>query len=84
MKLNEKGTSLIGEVGGESEPKLAKLSAASLPGIPMWAGVHTTETECEEHRLSSAVLAERTDCDLLATGAVGAFIGYVGVCTVSV
>ena len=48
MKLNEKGTSLIGEVGGESEPKLAKLSAASLPGIPMWAGVHTTETECEE------------------------------------
>ena len=41
-------TSLIGEVGGESEPMLAKLSAASLPGIPMWAGVHTTETECEE------------------------------------
>ena len=63
MELNEKGTSLIGEVGGESEPKLAKLSAASLPGIPMWAGVHTTETECEEHRLSSACLADRTDCD---------------------
>ena len=48
MKLYENGTFLIGEVGGESEPMLAKLSAASLPGIPMWAGVHTTETECEE------------------------------------
>jgi hypothetical protein len=63
MKLNEKGTTLIEEVGGESEPRLAKLSAASLPGIPLWAGVHTTETECEEHRLSSASLVDRTDCD---------------------
>ena len=35
MKLYENGTFLIGEVGGESEPMLAKLSAASLPGIPM-------------------------------------------------
>ena len=39
----EKGANGGGPVGGLSEPKLASLSANSLPVIPVWAGTQMME-----------------------------------------